>query len=766
MVLSLTAALLDPQGSPYREIVVAENAPATVKLAATQLQEFIRRRCGTELPLVAESSGEGPAILVGDSPALTRQGLSATEFAPEGYAMKTGNGYLALYGRDYDGPPIVGLRNPWRAIEVYSPELQLGAFGEAGTFTAASEFLQQVCGVRFYLPGELGTVVPPEGDVWVPELDIVSAPQVSYRYPWFSCFELSPESALWARRIGFGGKAPAMIIHSYSFFNRFQESHPEWFALADGHRAFTSECVADGQGHLCLTNPEVIQQWVEDIIAFFRANPEFDVYPLAPNDGLTRICECPTCQAELRPEMPSNGQFSYHIWNFTRKVASEVAKVYPDKFVGCLAYEKYRMPPEEIGELPNVAVMFCNHRSYLGNPQYRNRLHGEIEQWSQKVDRVYLWNWYLDHWLPWTGLPVVFDSTIADELSWLFQNPKYCGEFIESENPPNSPGEGMERYATMATPGLQHWNLYVTARLYLHPELDVRAEFEEYCRLFYGHAAEAMRKFWNKAREAWSAVNVTAEEPAPDAVFPTACLQEMRGFLQAAAEVAVDEPYLARIKMISDEFEQGSSRLIRLESTGSRTLEVPALEEGYVSLAEVLPEQFLTKNGEAVPEAPTWLYAGYDRQSLYFRFLCYEPQMETLTAKVITPGEGAIWEDDSIEIFLCPNEENRKDCYQVIINTNGVVDAGHYLPESGRRDTTWDSGIAATVTKEANRWLLELRVPFAAIGINDPNFVGTLAANFYRNRPAAGQLAATCFSPTGQVAHFVPENFAVVKLNN
>ncbi|MBQ6471957.1 MAG: DUF4838 domain-containing protein, partial [Victivallales bacterium] len=402
--LSLRAELLDGAGHAFREIVVAENAPATVRLAAEELRSFLARRCGAQLNVTAKPS-HSPCILVGNSPALSQNGLSPATLPEEGYAIKSGDGYLALYGRDYDGPPVLGNINPWRGVEAYNRELELCAFGEAGTLSAVHEFLQQICGIRFYMPGELGTFVPPVGDVRVPALNMVAAPRTHYRYPWFSMFEYSPESALWARRVGFGGKAPVMIIHSYGRFSRFQGSHPEYFALADGKRAFGGECVANGKGHLCLSNPEVIRQWAEDIIAFFRSNPEFDVYPLAPEDGLTRICGCPSCASELRPDMPEEGRFSYHIWHFTCQVAAQVAKVFPDKFVGCLAYEKYRMPPEELDSMPNVAVMFCNRRSALANPQTAATLHAEIESWSRKASRIYLWNWYLEHWLPWTGLP-------------------------------------------------------------------------------------------------------------------------------------------------------------------------------------------------------------------------------------------------------------------------------------------------------------------------------------------------------------------------
>ncbi|MBQ7651043.1 MAG: hypothetical protein IJS15_08790, partial [Victivallales bacterium] len=262
------AALLDPQGRPYKEIVVAEDAPSTVKIAANDLRDFLARRCGAELRQVSTPSTV-PFILVGNSPELAKQGLSADSFPTEGYAIRTGKDYLAFYGRDYNGKLLHGWMNPWRPIETYNPELKLSVFGEAGTLNAVNEFLQSTCGIRFYMPGEIGTVMPPKGDIRLAEMNIQSAPKVNYRWPWFCMVQFNPDAALWLRRVGFGGKAPVMIIHSYDFLNRFQKTNPGYFALADGKRAFGSECVASGKGHLCLTNPDVIRQWSEDIIKFF-----------------------------------------------------------------------------------------------------------------------------------------------------------------------------------------------------------------------------------------------------------------------------------------------------------------------------------------------------------------------------------------------------------------------------------------------------------------------------------------------------------------
>ena len=763
--ITLQAALLAPAGKPYKAIVIAPDAPDTVKLAAEEFRRFTRRICGADLKIVSQAS-EKPVVYIGCSPALEAEGLNFGGLPDEGYSIQTGADFLAIYGQDYSGKPLLGPVNPWRSVEAYNPALKLGAFGAAGTLSGVYEFLQRVGKVRFYMPGEIGTVIVPVENLQVPELKLSGAPKVPYRYPWFSMFEKNPDSALWARRIGFGGTAPVMIMHSYHRFLRYRDTHPEYFALADGKRAFTSECVADGKGHLCLTNPAVIRRWADDIIAYFRANPEVDVYPLAPNDGLTRICECPDCRKELRPNAPAEGIFSYHIWNFTRKVAGLVGREFPKKYVGCLAYAKYRMPPEEIGTMPNVAVMFCNWRSTLANPETAEQLHAEIDAWSRKVDRIYLWSWYLDHWLPWSGLPVVFSNTIAKELRYLLANPKYGGEFIESENQTgvgDAAKKGLDFYNGMNTPGMQHWNLYLTARLYWNPDQDVEAMFDEYCTLFYGPAAGPMKRFWKdaeKRRDDFYAKNKTG---TPDVIFTTPFIMHLKNLLGQAQKAAPAKSlYAERVRLIAGEFEKGASRLIRLENSGTRELTLPRLRDGFRSLSAVRPVRFVGKNAEQTTP-PTWLYAGFDRQYLYLKFLCYEPEMKNLRTRVAEKDDGEIWADDCIELFLCPDESRREQCWQIIVNARGSLFDAKVLTAS-QRDPKWESHADVKCVRQKNRWILELRIPFSAISIHDPFFTGNMAANFYRNRAAGKEVQISCWSPTGAFAHYTPERFGILKL--
>ena len=757
--LTSAAAILSPDGRPYRQIVLEEGQADSVQLAATELQRYLKEMTGDELPIVAAPT-EKPFIVIGANKMLKAQGLDGDKLPSEGWMFKTTSDFLALFGQDYNGPALLGDNNPWRNIEAYNDELKLNAFGASGTLSAVYEFLHRKAGMRFYMPGPDGTVIPKQNVFQVPELDETGAPKVPWRWTWMCFLQQNTDAARWSKQLGIGGKAPVMIIHSYYEFLKYKDTHPEYFALTEeGTRAFKNECVADGKGHLCLTNPDVIQQWADDICDYFDKNPEMDVYPLAPNDGLNRICACPNCQADLDPEIGGREKFSLHIWKFTAKVAEKVALRHPDKYVGCLAYEQYRTPPRSLSSMKNVAVMFCNKRSDASNPEVREKLHSEISTWSSRVDRFYLWNWYLDHWMPWTYLPVVQMKTIQRELTWLYQDPKFKGEFIEVEGQ----NGGGDNYKTPHTIAKTHLNIYMTGRMYMDPASDADQLLAEYARLFYGPAEKPMLAFWQNAQDEREKLCAETQDLAPDALFATPFLLKLKGFLEdAVAAVEPDSVWRRRIDAVKEEFDKGAARLIRLESTGRQKFTTPVLE-GFHDLDFQEGFRFTEKGGEFYSPA-TWMCAGRDRQFLYLRFLCYEDDISSLQENVTANDDANIWTDDSLELFFYPDEEDLQNGFQIIVSSSGVLfDKTCTGTLSG--DMNWSSDATVKITKEQNRWIAEIRIPFATIGINDPNFAGNIVANFYRNRTREEQHSSCCWNATGQGYHNCPKEFGMLVLH-
>ena len=158
-------------GQPYTEIIVSPDAPDMTKLAAREFQTFIKEITGQELALATDGVGSGrsPAVCIGESAGLKKLGIDAAGLAPEGYRIVVKPGVLAIVGRDYAGPPLQAAQNPWRLYDLYNSELKLNALGEAGTLYGVYAFLERACGVRFYMPGELGTVLSPIAELKVPQ---------------------------------------------------------------------------------------------------------------------------------------------------------------------------------------------------------------------------------------------------------------------------------------------------------------------------------------------------------------------------------------------------------------------------------------------------------------------------------------------------------------------------------------------------------------------------------------------------------------------
>ena len=568
-----------------RRIVVADDAAPTAKLAAAHLKEYAEKVSGARLEIVGKAAEERGNIFVGERAGMV-EGLK-----PEGYRIVAKDGNVYITGRDAKGV-VFGIRNPWQRHEVYNEALQLGAFGEAGTLYGVNNFLEKYAGVRFYWPGELGTVVPKQ-DIRIPAvLDEGNYPKFIYRHVWLCNFNVAPEEAVWYRRIGLGGKAPVQIIDYNGFLtNAFKKTHPEYLALVDGERDTGKKCASRGGGSLCYTAPGCKEAVAALIIDFFKAHPEHNCFPLVPGDGYWRTCECENClkRYDINAEKRDPGKFSFHQWDFVNEVAKIVGKEFPDKFVGCLAYESFLVPPKEIEKLnPNVAVMFCKNRSTMASPAYAKAMHERVEGWMEKVSTgLFTWDYYLHCWKPWAELPVFFMHTIQNDIQYEIRN-GFQGEFIEAESWKQSSHKGINYPAT------QHLNLYVTGKLYWNPDLDLDALLDEYYTLFYGPAAEPMKRFISTAEDYWNKTNednhtttgIFEAVHVPD-VFFSERIKVLRGHLaQALKQAPEGSQYRKRIEQMAKEF-KACERLDR---------RMAPIDLKNDPLAAKLPEQFRKEN--------------------------------------------------------------------------------------------------------------------------------------------------------------------------
>jgi hypothetical protein len=303
---------------------------------------------------------------------------------------------------------------------------------------------------------------------------------------------------LYYYRMRVGGKLWTAGHSLYSYYDRFHESEPDWF-------------VDDStSSQLCYTNPEVINQVVQDARDYFDkggypANPGPGLYPgymwgedcfaVEPLDS-GNFCQCPLCRKFYYPtdedsKFFSNRVHSDYIFNFVNAVAREVRKTHPDKWIITLAYMSHAGVPKNVVLEPKVAVAFCfaTTRGFYNVQQHEHELK-YLAEWHQTYpDKpLNLWLYYTfpkeaaDNGL-FNCFPGFFAHTIDKQFK-LFHQYDIKGIF--------HCGYGQEVEA------------YVTNKLMDDPTLDTEKLLDEYFTRLYGQAAAPMKQLYCAIEDTYS----------------------------------------------------------------------------------------------------------------------------------------------------------------------------------------------------------------------------------------------------------------------
>ncbi|NOY80294.1 MAG: hypothetical protein GXP31_04730 [Kiritimatiellaeota bacterium] len=121
--------------------------------------------------------------------------------------------------------------------------------------------------------------------------------------------------------------------------------------------------------------------------------------------------------------------------------------------------------------------------------------------------------------------------------------------------------------------------------------------------------------------------------------------------------------------------------------------------------------------------------------ALYVAVECDEPRIAELRAK--TPWrDGAVWEDDCVEIFFDPANDGRY-YQQIMVNARGTIFDMRAADYGLVKSRLWDGVFraAGSVDREQGRWRVEVEVPFGALPLPE-NAGSTWKWNVTRERHA------------------------------
>lgn len=504
-------------------VIIADNDKAEKK-AAVQLQKCMEKITGAKLRIEKpDYKGKLKRIYISNGKVADDFNINLKEIKSQGFAIQTKNGNLALVGKDSDG-----------------------------TEFAVNFFLQKYCGIRWFFPGELGTIIPKKKTLAIPELSEIQNPDFVLREVGGKNFKKWREHNLLGNAFPYYG--------GHSFYKhvppeKYWKTHPEYYAMINGKRK-KPEYLDNpklrkwGGWQLCTSNPEVVEKVAESVCKIFEKRPALKAVGICPNDG-GGFCECEACKALDREE----GSITDRIYTFANAVAEKVAKKYPDKYVLMFAYSSYIKPPLKLKKLhPNIIVWYAYATCMRSCPENDIKLE-ELATWGKLAKHIWIYEYYIVE-----GWKQHFPPYMIDILSW--QIP-----YLHKNN--------VDGYITQSG---QDWGMngphyYLAAQLLWDSSRNPKKIMDEYYSLLFEKAAPAMKKYFKAMEHAWNN-NIKLPQKLGKIndlmfmqIYPENFLEECRGyFAEAEIQEKDNEKVLKRIKMFRTGFKFLENHIAILKS--------------------------------------------------------------------------------------------------------------------------------------------------------------------------------------------------------
>ena len=751
-------------GKPAATIVMAGKPTRSAQLATAELQYHVRKITGATLPIVSDGEAvEGTRILVGHSKATAALGLTNDAFEPQEYAIRFLPKTLVLVGRDkldygkldYNDGKTFPSRPGSSAPAVYgAPQPRWFEFDDQATCYAVYDFLERYCGVRWYLPTELGLVCPETGTLRVTGTEVRRRPAMDYRYmnmgyQFPADLAGDPlggsrlvnmswrEQCLFYSRMRMGGKA-FESAHSLSGYYRrfleddgsgtFEERHPEYFARGYGEQR-------PERRQMCFTDRALVEQVARDARDFFDGKGDKDgawnhgdSFFIGPIDNRS-WCKCPNCR-KLIKKKSTRGSDRYftdpatdYLAGFVNEVAREVGRTHPDKWIGYYDYGSYAFVPERVKLEPNVWVsivldarnVWCRETQRFDD----ERLAAWAAESPERPKMLHLWYCFpaISGGSNWHVFPGFFAHSLVRQMK-KYHEYGIAGFTYESS-----------KLRRQSSPILDQLACYLTFKLADDPTLDGNKLIDEFFERYYGPAAEPMQAFYEIVEKAHS-------DPAnypPDVVQLTETIawgrlgtgprMEELGRLMAAAKAAarteIEKQRVALFdravwqRMLAGRQKYVRESRIRVKAAELQQAVVPRLPKPLAardpakldwSVAGTLGQWRSLIGEETTRKLDVRL--AHDGSYLYLRLI------EHLDPGTLLRIADQVWDEDEWELFLA--RSRGKPYRQMGVNANGVhIDLAY--PAHAAADT-WDSGaVVRSDTGSADRWTVYIALPLAKL---------------------------------------------------
>ena len=440
-------------GEAKARIVLPRDPAEHEVRAAQELQTYLRKISAAQIPVSEDRESPGAKVLIGVRDEATRSALGLAALKYDGFVMKRDGDTLVLAGN--------------------TPE---------GTRNAVCAFLEDVCGVRWFMPTELGEHVPKRATIRVRDLDGRFEPVFACRRNHGIDQSIPGEGGLWRYRVRITSHDLTVPFNRYSHnlsrilpMRKYAAPHPEYYPMRAGRRFTPAKGPARHYAwQPCTINPEVVKVSVSAGRKWFDRNPRTNFFSVGMNDT-SAFCDCGRCRALDVPgeQFRRRRMVSDRYFTFVKAVADALAKTHPDRYVSCIAYSTVESPPKRVEIPKNVFVVITQDVCQWHDPEYRKVDEEFARAWAAAAGAFGTYEYTALSW----NMPRVYPHLMAEAL-------RFYGRIgaVAATN---------EAWPTWWYCAPQ---LYLRAKLMWNPGLDADAVLDEFYQGFFGPASQPMKR--------------------------------------------------------------------------------------------------------------------------------------------------------------------------------------------------------------------------------------------------------------------------------
>ena len=471
-------------GQTEYTLVVPKDAKKYELEAANVINKYTKEATGETYPVATDDQidGKGKYISLGETTLLHESGLSIPidKFGDSGFRVYTKGDTLFL----------AGARSLLRKA----------------TYYAALEFLKYTVDFKAYALDEVKFTA--SSIIKAKSFDVVEIPEFDYRRIGREISKNEEYSNLLRNDIRHEGEIP---YDGHSHFRVLDpkiyfKDHPDWYWYKyEGNTVCEDWDDMWVYGQLCLSNPEMIDAFVAELVTQFRAYPEADFVHLGMMDSQT-VCQCKNCNAARAKYNTNNAGLNVIFTNeVARRVTAEIQKTEPmrDLYFQTFAYLTIIDPPASYDEESDTWTPHCDEVIPDKNVviQYAPLTGNTTEAIDHKANES-----FFRALKGWAYLCSINNSQINTWLyginfSWQFINHKSWDTFVKNMRIYSDYGVTMTYNEAQNAPMLGEFmalKTYVESELLWNLSLNYNDLVKDFIINYYGPAAPYVQQIYDQ----------------------------------------------------------------------------------------------------------------------------------------------------------------------------------------------------------------------------------------------------------------------------